>query len=391
VTTEASTDLAPGLIQRAEIQGATAADVSRARIEGYDLARALAIFGMVVVHFALVMSSERAKQGGWAARLVEALDGRAAATFVVLAGVGITLRFRSAAAKTPDDDTGLARVRATLARRGLFLLAVGFLNLIVWQGDILRVYGVSLFVAAWLVNAPARWLWTAAVTFVVGFLVLMGTVDYSRNWDWETMHYHGLWTAPGAVRNLFYDGFRAVFPWTGLLLFGMWLGRHDLRETRTRTRFLAAGIGLAAGAGIVSRLLLRHALAHPDAWAMDRETAEAMLGTASMPPMPLFLLSAVGTAIFVIAASVWVAKRFAGWLVVRSMVAAGQMAFTWYVGHIVLGLGGVILLGLYDDQSVGAGVAAGTAFFALACVVSFFWRRRFRHGPLEWLMRRVAG
>jgi uncharacterized membrane protein len=287
VTPETGADVAAALIQPAESQSTTAADVSRGRIEGYDLARALAIFGMVVVHFALVMSSERAKQGGWAARLVEALDGRAAATFVVLAGVGITLRYRAAAATTPDDDAVLARIRATLVKRGLFLLVVGFLNLLVWQGDILRVYGVSLFVAAWLVAAPGRWLWTAAIAFVVGFLVLMGTVDYSRNWDWETMHYHGLWTAAGAARNLFYDGFRSVFPWTGLLLFGMWLGRHDLREPRTRSRFLTAGIGLAAGAGIVSRLLLRHALAHPDAWAMDRETAEAMLGTGSMPPMPL--------------------------------------------------------------------------------------------------------
>ena len=29
-------------------------------------------------------------------------------------------------------------------------------------------------------------------------------------------------------RNLFYDGFRSIFPWTGFLLFGMRLGRQDL-------------------------------------------------------------------------------------------------------------------------------------------------------------------
>jgi len=371
--------------------GATTDVAQAGRIEGYDLARALAILGMVVVHFALVMSSERADEGGWASKLIQLLDGRAAATFMVLAGVGITLRSQSADARAPDDPKAVARVRVTLLKRGVFLLAVGFLNLLIWQGDILRVYGVSLFLAAGLVTVRARWLWTVALGFVAGFLVLMGTVDYSKNWDWESMHYHGLWTAAGSVRNLFYDGFRAVFPWTGLLVFGMWLGRHDPRRPGTRNRLLTAGAALVLVSWVTSRLLLHDALAHRDTWRMDSESAQAVLGLGSMPPMPLFLLSAVGTALVVIAASAWVAERFARVIVVRAMVATGQMAFTWYVGHIVLGLGGVILLGLYDDQPVGAGVGAGVIFFAIACALSLAWRHRWKHGPLEWLMRRLAG
>src|SRR6478672_5627988 len=64
---------------------------SAPRIAGYDLARALAILGMVLVHFSLVMSFRRMNEG-WLAHVIEFLDGRAAATFVVLAGVGLTLR-----------------------------------------------------------------------------------------------------------------------------------------------------------------------------------------------------------------------------------------------------------------------------------------------------------
>src|SRR6266516_176101 len=106
------------------------------RIIGYDLARALAILGMVVVHFALVMSSEPMVEEGWMSRVVGFLDGRAAATFVVLAGIGVTLRSRGAAAGAAHHPKGLARLRSTLLKRGLFLLAVGFLNLIIWPGDI---------------------------------------------------------------------------------------------------------------------------------------------------------------------------------------------------------------------------------------------------------------
>jgi len=65
------------------------------RIVGYDLARAIAIFGMVVVNFKIVMG---AGQNGpaWLVSSVGLLNGRAAATFVVLAGVGLWLRLRRA-------------------------------------------------------------------------------------------------------------------------------------------------------------------------------------------------------------------------------------------------------------------------------------------------------
>jgi uncharacterized membrane protein YeiB len=348
----------------------------------------VAILGMILVHFSLVMSFNRLG-GDWLSAAVGFLDGRAAATFVVLAGVGLTLRSRGAV--TADDPARLATVRATVLKRGVFLLLVGFLNLLIWQGDILRVYGVSMLVAAWFLAAPAWRLWAVALAFVLGFLVLIGTVDYSKNWDWAAMEYRRLWTPGGAVRNLFYDGFRTVFPWTGLLFFGMWLGRQHLRTRATRWRFALAGLGLVVVVGVASRLMLRQALAHPAEWGLDRETAEAVLGTASMPPMPLFLLSAAGTAVFVIAASVAVTERFADAPPVRALAATGQMAFTWYVGHIVVGLGAVIVLGWTEDRPVAAAVGAGLAFFASACVVSMLLRRRFRHGPLEWVMRRVCG
>ena len=60
------------------------------RIIGYDLARALAVFGMVVVNFKIVKGAED-NGPAWLVSLVGLLSGRAAATFVVLAGIGISL------------------------------------------------------------------------------------------------------------------------------------------------------------------------------------------------------------------------------------------------------------------------------------------------------------
>jgi uncharacterized membrane protein YeiB len=341
---------------------------------------------MVLVHFSMVMSFEH-MHDGWLAHVIEFLDGRAAATFVVLAGVGLTLRSRRAVGA--DDPQALRAVSATIVRRGVFLLAAGYVNLTVWSGDILRVYGVSLLLAAWLVRSSDRTLWAIALAFVAGFLVLFATVDFSKNWDWETLEYRHLWTPSGAVRNLFYDGFRSVFPWTGLLVFGMWLGRRELRDPVVRTRFLLAGVGLVLVVELLSRAVVHLLTARSG--GMDREEAVYLFGTTSMPPLPMFLLSAAGTAVAVIAASVGVAERFPLGLVVRALVATGQLAFTWYVGHIFLGLGVVIALGLTEDRPPAMGVGAGLGFFTAAAAVSLLWRRWFRYGPLEWVMRRVAG
>jgi uncharacterized membrane protein YeiB len=350
------------------------------RIVGYDLARSLALLGMIAFHFALVIAHDTTRPRS-AAVIVGMLDGRAATLFVVLAGVGLTLRTRGG--RPPGE------VRRTLLRRGVFLLAFGFLNLTIWPGDILRVYGVSLLLAAWFLRASGRKLLLVAAFFVVVFLVLILAIPYDTNWHWPTLTYKNLWTTSGLVRNLFYDGFRSVFPWTGLLFFGMWLGRLDLRDRAINGRVLLAGVVGLLIAVTLSRLCLSYFTAHPG--DMDAETVRAIFGLESLPPMPLFLLSGGSSAVVAIAACVRIGDVAAlrAWL--RPLVCTGQMALTWYVGHIVIGLGTVEALGLVQKETLPVAFASGLGFFVVAVGLSWWWKVYFRHGPLEWLMRKVAG
>lgn len=356
------------------------------RIGGYDLARSLALLGMFVVHFGLVMAAGQDRPG-WAVEVMKLLDGRAAAAFVVLAGVGLTLMSRRAVAT--GDPEEISSIRRIIMRRGLFLLALGFANLAVWPGDILRVYGVSLLLAAWLITAPNRRLLLATVGFVVGFVFLFVSLDYDKHWDWDTMSYRKLWTAGGLLRNLFYDGFRSVFPWTGLLLFGMWLGRLDLRGRTMNARVMLVAAGVLLLAETASRLIIGYFLANPH--GMDTETIRALFWTESMPPLPLFLLAAGATATIVITLSVRLADISEVMGPFAPLIATGQMALTWYVAHIVVGLGTVDNLGFTSSQSLPVAQGCGVAFFALAVVASWLWKQWFRQGPLEWMMRRLTG
>lgn len=370
---------------------------AKPRIEGYDLARALAIWGMVTVHFWIVMAFHETRPA-WLHWCIEMLDGRAAAIFVILAGVGVSLRTASAQSKAAsssaerlDDQSAgpVAGVRRVLVYRGIFLLIAGILNLIIWKGDILRVYGVSLCVAALLINASNRRLLMAAALFGFGFIALMLLSDYDADWDWETFTYHHLWTVNGTIRNLFYNGFRSVFPWTGLLLFGVWLGRQRLDDQKMRWRVLIGSLGLALFTEILSALLVHSFREHPH--GLDDKLIVALFGTVSMPPLPLFLIAAGSTSVAVIATSLFISQRFSEFLPVRALVACGQMAFTWYVLHIVVGLGGLQAFGLEDNQRISIAVASAAGFFVVISLISLVVRSRGHRGPLEWIMRKVAG
>jgi uncharacterized protein len=372
-------------VAETKLQAAATPAVPAERVVGFDVARALAILGMVVVHFSLVMATDRSGPG-WLNVVLGFLDGRAAATFVILAGVGVTLMSRRAVLGT--DPHAIAKARKVLILRGVFLLALGFINLRIWPGDILRVYGVSLLLAARLITASDRRLLLGALGYAAGFVALFLLLDFEKNWDWATLTYHRLWTPTGLVRNLFYDGFRSVLPWTGFVFFGMWLGRLNLRDPAVNRRVLLAALATALGAEFVSWLCVSYFLAHPH--GMDAETVKALFGTESMPALPLFLLASGGEATAVIALCVRLSweRPTRAW---QPLAATGQMALTWYFTHIVLGLGAVVALGLVNSQPLPVAVGCGVAFFAVAVLVSWLWKKAFRHGPLEWVMRKVAG
>jgi uncharacterized protein len=368
----------------------------QARIEGFDVARAVAIVGMVVIHFTNALSYE--VMPARLQELVGLLDGRAAALFVILAGIGVTLMTRSAVAS--HDAQTIRQARSLCVRRGVFLLVLGFLNYAIWPADILRVYGVSLIVAASLLTAKSRTLLIVSSLFVVTFIGMWITIDYSPHGGWDSDTYLQAWTPKNISRELFYAGSRSVFPWTGLLLFGMWLGRLDWRLPKTQRQVLVyAGI-LLVSAEIVSWWLV--SLLTEEPVSLDGEFVVALLGTESMPPMPLFLLAAGSAAVFVIAICNLADNRFHGSLVIRALAAMGRLALTWYLFHIALTwLVAVILamlkepdvaaLQLSDPQLVGVEFFLLIGFLVVAIAVSSLFAWFERRGPAEWLMRRLAG
>jgi len=99
---------------------AMAADNRGARVVGYDLARCFAFLGMVVVNYRFVMGGFR---GGpdWLLGTMEVFTLRAAATFVMLAGVSMTLLWR--ARRDSVHDRRFTDVLRTISLIGLLAVA----------------------------------------------------------------------------------------------------------------------------------------------------------------------------------------------------------------------------------------------------------------------------
>lgn len=370
--------------ERSAVAGPSAAG----RIEGYDLARAFAIFGMVIVNFKVVMTGVNWGQegGGFLGFATGLLEGRAAALFVILAGVGLTLGARRAVAS--GDPGALSAARRRLWKRAAALFFGGLAFSLIWPGDILHFYGWYLGLGALMLAWADRRLLSAAAGFAAGFVLLLLLFDYEAGWEFETLTYTDFWTAAGQVRHLFFNGLHPVFPWTAFLAFGLWLGRRDLRRAEVRRALLIRGAAVAICAESASWFWLRRWTAGVS--AEDAEILRALFGTEAMPPMPLYLLAAGGTAVAVIALSAALSERLAGNALHDALTAAGRLSLTIYVAHVLLGMGALEAVGRLEGQSLEFAVAMSALFYLSAVLFAALWTRRFRQGPLEAGLRRLS-
>jgi uncharacterized membrane protein YeiB len=355
------------------------------RVTGYDLARALALFGMVIVNFKVAMS---AKTGhAFLINFATLLEGRASALFVLLAGVGIT--FLTARARNWLDDTLVLKTRISLVKRGLLLVVIGLLFTPIWEADILHFYGFYfLFAAAIFMFQVKSLLWISMIIMMI-FPVLMLLFNFEQNWDLETLTYKDFWSVDGMIRHIFFNGFHPVFPWAAFLTFGMWLGRQDLSLKFIRKKlFIAALITLVITE--CSFYYLRHMLDDIGGSAMTAEEITFLFSTSIIPPLPQYIISAGSSGVLVLITCLYLSERFSETKVIKYLYQTGQLSLTLYIAHIIVGMGFLESIGRLENQSIDFSLLSALIFCAGGIAFSVVWLKFFDVGPLEWVFRKVA-
>jgi hypothetical protein len=332
-------------------------------------------------------------------------SGRSAATFAVLAGVGLALS--TGGARPLGDRSWVERAAAITVRAA----AIGLIGLALGYADsgvavILPYYALLFLFALPLLPLGPRPL----VVIGGGVAVLVPAVSLLARADIETRvfknpTFENLIEAPGDLLvTLLLTGYYPVLAWTTYICAGLAIGRLPLRSVRTAAGLLAGGSALALGASGLSALLLGplgglDRLAAADSSRRDAAQLEAALDfdmNGNVPTdtwwwlvvdsphssTPLNLLHSVGVAAALLGALLLIARTRPGrWLVVP-VAAAGSMTLSLYTAHVLLRASDL----MPEDELTSYAYQV-----LLALVFAVGWRAWVGRGPLEALIAVLAG
>ncbi|WP_437017999.1 DUF418 domain-containing protein [Streptomyces sp. enrichment culture] len=389
---------------------------SMGRLVGVDLARALAVFGMYIVHIG-PMPGSTSGVGTWVRFLA---DGHSSVLFATLAGFSLMLiagRF--------EPKTGLAgrQAKARIAIRAVILLVLGSV-LAMEYGDviILGFYGVYFLLALPLLRLSARTLaiiaaGLALVTPQLAFVLrkwLSGSVLQSINAHDPLEKLNDV-----GVVDLLLTGLYPTITWMPFVIAGMALARLDLSAPAVQRRLAALGAALTVAAYGLSLLLagkdavfggIGGSSSGSGSWSGGSgswsggagswsggsgagsggsgssgqlvSSASDLLGAGAHTGTTFDIIGSVGVAILVIVSATVLMDRVVRLCrLAKPVIAVGTMSLTAYVGHFLA-------------QSAWPASGAGTTkswvpvllYILGAIVFAAIWSRFFRRGPLEYLL-----
>lgn len=344
--------------------GGTATAPATRRLDGVDVARALAIVGMVTVHF----GPHPVEEESAAAWVYASFAGKASLLFVLVAGVGVSLLARR-------RDT--RQVQARLLYRLLWLLPLGL-----WlQGldhpvaVILQYYALYFGLVAPFVGRrdPTVLAWALALVPVGGALVL-ATYVLAPEW---VVPLRG--DAPAIGSDLVLFGYYPAVTWMAPMLLGVWLGRRDLSDARVRSWMVAGG-----SAALLVTTVVGQRLPEVLGVTVAEERWTWLLTTEAHSQMPLWVVGGTGFAVAVLGACLWLSDVLPGLL--RPVADLGRLALSVYVAHL-------LVFHVTDDllvaRDVGEGIRKVLTFGAVSVAASTLWLRVLARGPLELVVRAV--
>ncbi len=330
---------------------------SLARIDGLDVARALAILGMVAAHVG-DEGTRGSDSDGWGWIVIS--HGFPSALFAVLAGVSMTLmltrRGTVAVADVSPDDRSRTRVRIIV--RAVILIGMG--GLLAGLGTtvvvILAHLGVMFILAIPLLRLPTRVLVAGAVALaIIGGWLARGALDWAD----------GIGIGSWPVIDTLWSAYYPALAWMAYIMAGLVIGRLDLRRTVVAWRLVAVGVALAAATRAIG-------------WGTGDEDEDPWLTTEPHSYSAVEMLSNIGVACAIIGLTLLLARRWprALW----PFMASGSMALTLYVAHLIV----IAIVGyeMVQEPSNVSFVALTLGLVTFACI----WRPLLGQGPLERLL-----
>ena len=370
-----------------------------ARLVGIDAARGIALIGMMSVHNIDPENDDGSRTLAWALS-----DGKSAALFALLAGVGVA--FASGGRRRPHGRAWLAN-SASLVVRAVLIGSVGLLLGLVVPRDlaavILPYYALLFVLAIPLLTLSIRSLLAVAAVVAVAMPIVSHLLrDELPLADMTNPTFGDLVDDPLQVLvRLSLTGVYPALAWTAYLCVGLAVGRSLLTSRRTLLIVTASGLGLIVLSVAVSRALLdlfggraelsavalRSMLSsHFDdvlTFGPDGVTpTDTWWWLATMAPhstTPLDLVYTIGVGLTVLGVCLVIGRTTEAPL--RPLAAAGSMTLTLYSLHLLM----------LSAPFLPGGVSGFLIQTAVVVAFGLLWSRNHDRGPLEDVVARLTG
>jgi len=371
------------------------------RLIGIDVARGVALLGMLAVHTFPTFSDEDVPT---VATTVAA--GRSAATFVLVAGIGLAFISGGRKVVRGAECIGVAAgvaVRAALI--GSLGLVLGLLSEYSGIAGILPYYGLFFLLAVPLLGlTPLGLAGVAAAAVALGPVMLIGVVDAdlpTPDLDADPTPSTLFEDPAGLLTLLTVTGEYPAVVYLAYLCAGLAIGRLDLGSRRVACSLFGAGVALAVLARLLSAIFLfplgglaelRSQLDSDDSTAemtrellWDPDPGSSWWYLALPAPhshSTVDVLHTLGSAVAVVGAALLLARVPVVARLLQPLAAAGSMALTLYSAHLV-----VLSTGVLEDNP-------GWLYLLMVVGALWFagvWRRRFGAGPLERIVTQASG
>jgi uncharacterized membrane protein YeiB len=328
-----------------------------ARLHGIDVARGLAVLGMMAAHVGIRGDFDFGTPATW----LGIVDGRSSILFATLAGVSIALMSGRMRPVTGDD---LMRVRLRILIRAVVIFALGGLltMLATPVGVILEFYAVMFALSLPFLRVHPRQL------FALGgvFALLAPLVDLLL-----AERFQGSLLRESVIVELIVTGQYPVLIWMTFLFVGLGIGRLDLSSARVQVGLVAVGAVLATIGYSFGVYTSRALAALPEADLVF--TVEPHSGSQ------FEVIGSGGFAVAVIGLCLLITDHIRPLLF--PIEATGAMALSAYTLHIVAIAALLFAAGVRQLNVTDNSLYLMFVFVTLACAT--LWRLTLGVGPLE--------
>lgn len=375
---------------------------SAERIYEIDLIRGFALFGVLWLN--LVAQSHILVPAGTFDNLPTApldnviaiiadavISNKAMALFSLLFGYGFAMIIQRLEARGAD-------AAMIYLRRTALLLAIGLIHILfIWFGDILHVYALMGFILFLMRNLSNRTLLTVGIIlsllspgivelllYLIGYedpeasifdiaaerhyLVLQGGNYFAYIAELQWAAWHTMWTDP------FYINYSSTA--LGRFMLGAWIYRQGwFKSTSNLSAEFRHYTKVLLSAGVVFTLVGYLINSYSGLWAYLFD-----------PITQLTLALGYGAGIVVICQN----EAFKNLL--NGVAAVGRTALTNYLLQslmyifVLYGFG----LGLITQLGATLCLVIAVVFFTVQMIISSWWMKRFRFGPVEWIWRSLT-